>query len=114
MAKEEQSNIRSILSRHAVNGQRWRKWMIGEKRTASVDEIMKDEKDVKLITEMCGHYTLEDDEVKTAVSVLNKNIEKLGLEPKKYVIKKIKDSIDRYIYCFGLYGTTSEILGKAL
>ena len=29
------------------------------------------------------------------------------------VIKKIKDSIDRYIYCFGLYGTTSELIKKA-
>lgn len=114
VAKGEQSDIRKILARHAVEGQRWRKWMIGEKRTASVDEIMEDEKDVKLITEMCGHYTLEDDEVKTAIGVLNKNIEKLGLEPKKYVIKKIKDSIDRYIYCFGLYGTTGKILEKVL
>lgn len=71
---------------------------------------MQNADDVKLITSMCGHYTLEDAEVKAAVQKLNENTEKLGLSPVTYVIKKIKDSIDRYIYCFGLYGTTSEIL----
>lgn len=108
--KTEQSNIRAILAKHAVEGQRWRKWMVGGKGTASVEEIMQNAEDVKLITSMCGHYTLEDAEVKTAVQKLNENTAKLGLSPVTYVIKKIKDSIDRYIYCFGLYGTTSEIL----
>ncbi len=111
--KEEQSNIRDILSRHAVEGQRWRKWMVGGKGKASVEEIMKSSEDVKLITSMCGHYTLEDAEVKAAVKKLNENIEKLGLEPTRYVIKKIKDAIDRYVYCFNLYGTTSEIVKNA-
>lgn len=113
VAKEQQSNIRSVLAQHAVKGERWRKWMVGGKGNYSVEEIMQDENDVKLITSMCGHYTLEDEEVKTAVAKLNENTEKLGLSPKTYVIKKIKDSIDRYIYCFGLYGTTSKIIEKA-
>lgn len=111
--KAEQSNIRAILAKHAVEGQRWRKWMVGDKGKYTVEQIMQDEEDVKLITSMCGHYTLEDAEVKDAVAKLNANTEKLGLSPKTYVIKKIKDSIDRYIYCFGLYGTTSEIIKNA-
>jgi len=112
VAKEEQSNIRAILAEHAVKGERWRKWMVGGKGKYTVEQIMEDAEDVKLITSMCGHYTLEDTEVKTAVAKLNENTEKLGLSPKTYVIKKIKDSIDRYIYCFGLYGTTSKIVAK--
>jgi len=108
--KSKQSGIRAVLARHAVEGQRWRKWMMGEKRTASIESIMQDADDVKLITQMCGHYTLEDAEVKTALARLNENTEALGLSPKTYVVKKIKDAIDRYIYCFGLYGTTSEII----
>ena len=86
--------------------------MVGGKGKYSVQEIMQNADDVKLITSMCGHYTLEDAEVKEAVSKLNANVEKLGLSPKTYVIKKIKDSIDRYVYCFGLYGTTSKIIEK--
>ena len=112
VSKEEQSNIRAILAEHAVKGERWRKWMVGGKGKYSVQEIMQNADDVKLITSMCGHYTLEDAEVKEAVSKLNANVEKLGLSPKTYVIKKIKDSIDRYVYCFGLYGTTSKIIEK--
>ena len=111
-AKEKQSNICATLSLHAVRSERWRKWMVGDKRSADVQEIMKNQEDVDLITTMCGHYTLEDKEVKTAVSKLNRNISALGLDPERYVIKKIKDSIDRYIYCFNLYGTTDEILAR--
>lgn len=111
-APYKRSNIRSIIAEHAVRGERWRKWMVGEKRTASVDEIMKDAEDLNLITKMCGHYTLEDNKVKEAVACLNRNIADLGLKPERYVIKKIKDSIDRYIYCFNLYGVTDEILAK--
>lgn len=111
--ENKRSGIRTILAEHAVKGERWRKWMMGEKRTASVEEIMKSEEDVTLITSMCGHYTLEDKEVKAAVNKLYANTEALGLFPQKYVVKKIKDSIDRYIYCFGLYGTTDELVKTA-
>lgn len=110
--KAEQSNIRAILAEHAVKGERWRKWMTEGKGEWSVEQIMESEDDVKLITSMCGHYTLEDAEVKVALKKLYENTEKIGLSPKTYVIKKIKDSIDRYIYCFGLYGITDKILGK--
>lgn len=111
--KANQSDLHRILSEHAVRGERWRKWMVGEQRTATVEEIMKDAETVKRITSMCGHYTLEDPEVKAAIAVLNKNIESLGLAPETYVIKKIKDSIDRYIYCFNLYGTTPALIAAA-
>lgn len=74
---------------------------------------MKNEEDVQLITKMCGHYTLEDAEVKSAVARLNENIASLGLQPQRYVVKKIKDSIDRYIYCFNLYGVSDELIAKA-
>ncbi len=106
----KQSHIKDVLARHAVKGERWRKWMVGEKGKASVESIMADAEDVALITKMCGHYTLEDAEVKEAVARLNANTSALGLDPVGYVIKKIKDSIDRYICGFGLYGTTSELI----
>lgn len=110
---DKRSNLRAVLAKHAVEGERWRKWMVGDKRSATVEEMMQDEEAVKLITSMCGHYTLEDEEVKVALAILNKNIVALGLDPEFYVIKKIKDSIDRYIYCFGLYGTTTALCNAA-
>lgn len=113
VAAEKRSGIRSVLAEHAVKGERWRKWMVGDKRSASVSDIMNNEDDVNLITKICGHYTLEDEAVKKAVECMNENIAGLGVNPQRYVIKKIKDSIDRYIYCFNLYGTADELIGRA-
>ena len=31
----------------------------------------------------------------------------------KGVIKKLKDSIDRYVYCFGMYGLTDKLVKAA-
>ena len=109
----KQSHIHDVLRKHAVLSERWRKWMLGDKKNASVDEIMNSEEDSELICKMCGHYTLENKEVKEAIKILNENTKALGLHPQEYVIKKIKDSIDRYIYCFGLYGTTTKLIKAA-
>ena len=109
----KQSHIHDVLRKHAVLSERWRKWMLGDKKSASVDEIMNSDEDSELICKMCGHYTLENKEVKEAIRILNENTKALGLHPQEYVIKKIKDSIDRYVYCFGLYGTTTKLIKAA-
>lgn len=113
VAEADRSNAKSVIAKHALNGQRWRKWMIGDDRTASVEEIATKADLVETITQMCGHYTLENVEVKAALAKLFENITNLGLDPEFYVIKKIKDSIDRYIYCFNLYGSTTKLIAAA-
>lgn len=109
VAESKRSGLRSLLAWAAVRGERWRKWMVGDKRDASVEEIMQSEDDVALITKMCGHYTLNQPQIKQAISVLFANLKELGLDGHFYVIKKIKDSIDRYIYCFNLYNLTGAL-----
>ncbi len=110
VVEAQRSNAKNVIAKHALLGQRWRKWMLGEDRTASVDAIANKPKLVETITQMCGHYTLENAEVHSALNKLFDNISNLGLDPEFYVIKKIKDSIDRYVYCFNLYGTTSKLI----
>lgn len=107
--KEKRSNVKSVISKYAVNGQRWRKWMVGDKRETSVEEISASFEDCELITKMCGHYTLNEPEVKNTLAVLRGNLKEIGIDTDFYIIKKIKDSIDRYIYCFNLYNLTSEL-----
>lgn len=109
IARDKQSNLRKLITDAAIRGERWRKWMVGEKRTASVADIAKSEEDAALITRMCGHYTLNEPEMKEAIAVLYRNLQELGTDGKFYVVKKIKDSIDRYIYCFNLYGLTRQL-----
>ena len=103
------SQIGKALRKYAVEGQRWRKWMVGAKRSASLEEISESEEDSALITRMCGHYTLEEPEVQAALETLYANLKGIGLDGDLYTLKRIKDSIDRYIYCFGLYGLSSKL-----
>ena len=42
-----------------------------------------------------------------------KALEEIGTDADAYVIRKIKDSIDRYAFCFGMYGLTSKLLACA-
>ncbi len=107
--EKKRSNVKAIVSKYAIGGERWRKWMVGGKREASVKEIAANAEDVALITKMCGHYTLNEPEVKEALSKLYGNLSALGLNGHTYVVKKIKDSIDRYVYCFNLYGLTTKL-----
>lgn len=103
------SQIGKALRKYAVEGQRWRKWMVGAKRSAPLEEILESEEDSALITRMCGHYTLEEPEVQAALETLYANLKGIGLDGDFYTLKRIKDSIDRYICCFGLYGLSSKL-----
>ena len=107
--EKKRSRLYETVAERAVASLRWRKWMVGEKRDYSVDQISRSPQDMALIAKMCGHYTFDESVVKEEVAKLFSNIRTLGLDPNFYVIKKIKDSIDRYIYCFNLYGTTSRL-----
>lgn len=107
------SQLLEIMTEYAVKGQRWRKWMIGETRDYSVETMLKDKENSKKILEICGHYTLDEEMVKRAVGKLKENLTFLGLNAEEYSKKKIKDSIDRYIYCFNQYGLTEKLVRAA-
>ena len=109
---EGRSAVRQKMTEYAVKGERWRKWVMGATATAPVEEIFKDEALSEQILHICGHYTLEEPEVKSQLAVLYANVAKLGLDGKEYVKKRIKDSVDRYASCFNMYGLTSKLLGR--
>ncbi|GHU99904.1 tagatose-6-phosphate kinase [Clostridia bacterium] len=108
--KAKRSRITDILTKHAIAGERWRKWMVGSDRTAPAAEVAADTQKARLILSMCGHYTLENPDVKAAIAVLTENITALGIDARDYVVRRIKDSIDRYAACFNNYGLTSNLL----
>lgn len=110
--KDKRSRAIEVITDYAVKSERWRKWMVGDMKNAPASEVLKDDANKKLILEMCGHYTYEIKEVKRELEKLKKNINGIGLDFDFYVIKRIKDCIDRYVYCFNNYGLTSKILGE--
>lgn len=107
---KETSKLEHTLQTEAVKSGRWKKWMVDGKNQLSPEEIFKDKKLTTLITEISGHYTFNNDCVKQEIEKLYKNLSTSGINGEKYVIYKIKDSIDRYVECFNLRGLTSKLM----
>lgn len=107
---KEKSNLEKVIQEEAVKSERWRKWMVGEKVNLTVEEILKDKELTYKITEISGHYTFDNELVKEETQRLFDNLEKTGVDGEKYVINKIKDSLNRYVECFNLEGFTSKVL----
>lgn len=108
----EKSNLERVIKEEAVKSGRWKKWMVDGKDKLSFEDVLKDEELTYLITEISGHYTFNNDSVKSEIQNLFDNLNKVGVDGEKYVIDKIKDSIDRYVKCFNLEGFTSKVLNK--
>ncbi|TCS81020.1 class II D-tagatose-bisphosphate aldolase non-catalytic subunit [Pectinatus cerevisiiphilus] len=103
------SKLGQVLRQEAVKSGRWKKWMVNGKDTLSPEEIFRDKKLTLLITEISGHYTFNNDRVKQETTILYENLATSGIDGEKYVIYKIKNSIDRYVECFNLKGLTTKL-----
>ena len=103
------SNFYRSISYETVKCEKWRKWMIGDSVSMSIDDVLADEKLVKIVTQTSGHYVFEAEAVKDELTFMFQNLEALGLQPYKIVIDRIKQSIARYVECLNLEGLTSKI-----
>ncbi|MBE6809414.1 MAG: sugar-phosphate kinase [Ruminococcaceae bacterium] len=113
VAAEKRSNIVAEMARDAVKSERWRKWVVGDTANATVEEVLKDKELTDQITDICGHYTYETPAVKAEIEKMLSNLKEVGVDGESYVNYQLKNSIDRYAYCFGMHGLTSKLL-KAL
>lgn len=104
------SNVEEEMAREAVKSERWRKWVVGDTANATVDEILKDTELTAQITDICGHYTYETPTVKAEIEKMLANLKAVGVDGESYVNYHLKNSIDRYAYCFGMHGLTSKLL----
>lgn len=107
---EEASKSREVLLVHAIKSERWRKWMVGEQRNLTVDEIMEDDKLSEEILDIAGHYTFNDDEVKVEIEKLFDNLAKYNVDGHRFVVDYIKRPLREYAECYNLKGVTSRIL----
>jgi len=76
----------------------------------NVADILEDNSLRNKVCEICGHYTYEHKDVKRDITILYGNMSVLGIDGNRYVLDKIKNSIDRYVQCFNLQGLTSKLL----
>ncbi len=110
VAAEKRSNIVAEMARDAVKSERWRKWVVGDTANATVEEVLKDKELTDQITDICGHYTYETPAVKAEIEKMLSNLKEVGVDGESYVNYQLKNSIDRYAYCFGMHGLTSKLL----
>lgn len=110
VAEEKRSKIVEEMAKDAVKSERWRKWVVGDTATATVEEVLKDKELTDQITDICGHYTYETPVVKAEIEKMLKNLKEVGVDGESYVNYQLKNSIDRYAFCFGMHGLTSKLI----
>lgn len=108
---KEASNIREVLLIHAIRSERWRKWMVGDQKDLTVDQILSSGDTVlqEEILDIAGHYTFNDEEVKSEIEKLYSNLSANDIDGNRYVIDHIKRPIRDYAECYNLKGVTSRI-----
>lgn len=106
---KQPSKTREVLLVHAIKSERWRKWMVGDQKELTVDEIMQDTALSDEILDIAGHYTFNDAEVKNEIATLYANLEEHNIHGQRYVIDHIKRPIRDYAECYNLKGVTSRI-----
>lgn len=109
---EKTSNIRDVLLVDAIECGRWRKWVIGEQKDLTIEEIFKDEVLSNEILDIAGHYTFNNDNVKREMEVLYSNLSKNNIDGQRFVVDHIKRPLREYAECYNLKGVTTRILNK--
>lgn len=106
------SDFENVFTDTAITSERWRKWMVGEKKSFTPDEVKKDKETADLVVNISGHYAFNDSSVKNETKKMYANLEKVGLNPGQIVINEISKSIGRYVDYFNLEGVTSLVKEK--
>lgn len=106
---KQPSSIRQVLLEEAVRCERWRKWMVGDQKYLTLEEIAADERLSAEILDIAGHYTYNYDSVKTEIDKLYTHLAQNNIDGKRYVIDCIKRPIRDYAECYNLNGVTTRI-----
>lgn len=105
----KKSNLKDVIRRESVASRRWEKWMTDDTVSKTTEELLKSEEIINVITDISGHYTFNNDNVKAEINNLYSNLAQAGINAEEYVIYKLKESLDRYVECFNLKGYTSRL-----
>lgn len=108
---KEKSKIKETLLVNAIKSGRWKKWMMGNQRDLSVEDILnsKDDKLKEDILDIAGHYTFNHEEVKTEIDKLYQNLNINNIDGNRFVIDHIKRPIRDYVEGYKLKGVTTRI-----
>ncbi len=105
----QKGNLLPVLRKCAVETGRWRKWMVGETASFSVERVLADDQLTGVITDVSGHYTFELPPVAAEIEGLLDRLEAARVPARRYVIDKIKRSIGKYVTAYNLRGLTTRL-----
>ena len=105
----KKSDLKNCIRRESVMSRRWEKWMTDDTVSKTTEELLQDEEIITVITDISGHYTFNNENVKKEIEALFENLSEAGVNAEEYVIYKLKESLDRYVECFNLKGYTSRL-----
>lgn len=106
---EKASNTKTVLQNHAIDCQRWRKWLEGDQKNISVEDVKADHELTAKILDNAGHYTFNDEEVKTEIHQMLANLSTQSIDGDRFVVDRIKRSINNFVEAYNLEGVTSRI-----
>jgi len=86
----------SLFEEAVIKSNRWQKWLFKEDEGITPEALVSDKKKLRHVTEACGHYVLEEPQIKEAI--------------KNYFVRdSIKSAIAKYVRAFNLKGFTSHL-----
>lgn len=106
---EKTSDLKEVLLVKAIKTERWRKWMVGEQKNLTVEQILADDELSLEILDISGHYVFNDDEVKRELQVLYTNLNQYHIDGQRFVVDHIKRPLQAYAECYNLKGITSRV-----
>ncbi|USL25719.1 hypothetical protein [Priestia megaterium] len=107
---EHKSNIEYVLTLQAIKSERWRKWMVGDQRELQIEDILEQKELTDQILDIAGHYAFNLEEVKAEIQTLFHNLQQCNIDGERFVINRIKRSLNQYVECFNLEGSTTKIM----
>ncbi len=108
------SNFREMLETKVLASGRWRKWLPVGKQDYTAEQLLGDRALFDEIIRGCGHYVFEEAIFKQREQELFENIKahKPEVDPERFILDRIKQSIDRYVRAFALEGITGKVLAE--
>ncbi|MDR2608551.1 MAG: class II D-tagatose-bisphosphate aldolase, non-catalytic subunit [Treponema sp.] len=103
------SDFAEVFSNVSIGSRRWKKWMTDGRDKYTPEQVKQEPETEKLIVNISGHYTFNNEDVKKEKTKMYSNLENLGINPHKIVITEIMKSIDRYVDCFNLENISARI-----
>ncbi|MFK4473611.1 tagatose-1,6-bisphosphate aldolase non-catalytic subunit AgaZ/GatZ [Paenibacillus sp. RC73] len=106
------SNIGQVLAQEAIQCRRWQKWMTNNEGDLSNEEIISNEQLTRQILDIAGHYTFNNESVKQEIGLLIDNLKKGHIDGERFVINRIKRSLNVYVEGFNLEESTAKIMNE--